>query len=481
MRAHPVIEALRRGWNAFWFETPVLRSRLTTFRVGFFALLAFDQWILMVPHAPRYGAAGFNVSHVPYIDAVLPVPDAETVTVMYMLGGFLALRVAIGLSVRASLVGLTVLYSAAYYWSQQDSYQHHYLITLLLLLCCFAPLHDLPGLDRARAPDTGGDARYVRSWAMRLVYTEISIVYFYTAVTKATRYWLDGWALDRIITVEWVRDAYATVGDALGWSALGPYAFVSHVIMIWQFFVAVAFLFPRLRPLACVTGPLFHVLVEVIELDIGWFSYYMIATYYILLFPDRWFLALAQPVGRLLAPAQHLFDRAVDAGATMASKPIAVGVGAACGVLALAVPLPAVSVLAACIGSTTLAALWPAPDPVRTRVASRAVAHVAAAFVMMLALRMSDVPYDYYRFWAGDLARRGQLEDAAARYERANALAGTRPARHFHLAEIYVRLGRSRAALRAYREGLEREPDSERGRRGLEDLLRQTGLSDLRE
>jgi Vitamin K-dependent gamma-carboxylase len=458
--------ALARRWNTFWFESDVLVVRLTTFRVAFFGLLGFDLWLLMVPHAQRHGFGEFNVSHVPVLDAFLPRPSAAVITAAYLFMGFLSLRVALGIALRGSLVALAVLYNATYYWSQVDSYQHHYLIGLLLILCCFLPFGATPGVDQAATPPL---SQRTGSWAARLIYLQVSIVYFYTATTKVTHYWLDGWALDRIIEVPWVRAAYASAGDALGLGAQGPYAFVAHVIMLWQFFVAVAFLSERLRPIACITGPIFHALVEVIDLKIGWFSYYMIATYYILLFPDAWFLALGRPLGRVLAPLRGAFSWLI-ARAGREDSMLVVTTALACGALALLSPLPGSALLAALVGaaaalgsSRVLAADAPRPVP-------RALLQVGIVVLMAACMRFSDVPYDYYRFWGYELRGRGQLEAAAKMYELANDNARGGATRHVQLAEIYRELGRPQAAQRAYERALAFEGQRERALRGIEEL-----------
>lgn len=459
-------------WHRFWFDNQVLRTRLTTFRVAFFALLALDLWVLMVPHAPRHDSGAFNVSHIPMLDALIPNPDAVTVTVLYLAAGFFAFRVALGLALRPSLVALAVSYAVVYFWSQVDSYQHHYLIAVLLLLCCLTPWEETPGLDHPRKKDA---PTHLRSWAVKLMYVQVSIVYFYTAVTKATPYWLDGWALERIITVDSIRELYASIGESLGWSDLGMYSFVAHAIMLWQFFVAFAFLMPKLRPLACLTGPIFHILVEVIDLKIGWFSYYMIAIYYVLLFPDAWFLAVARPVGRAFHSLRDAFDRVIAPGEAPTVF-VAVGTVGLCLAAVVYVPLPGTGVVALVVGAAVGVTLWPGPRQPGTNAITRAVAHFAVAAIMLVSVRATDVSYDYYRFWAGDLNRRGHYEEAAEKYERANAAQPGGPARHFALGDVYRRLGRHQEALAAYRAGLVREPGSARGELAVAQLRREMGL-----
>ncbi len=457
-------------WNRFWFANDALRTRLTMFRVVVFGMLAFDMWMLMFTHAQRYGG-GFNVSHIPALDGVLPMPSPGVVGVLYLIGGFLALRVSLGLATRGSLYGLTAIYGGVYFWSQNDSYQHHYLLSLVLLLCCFLPHGALPGIDTE--PETRRS--HVYSWAAKLIYVEVSIVYFYTAVTKTTRYWLDGWALERIIQTEGMRGFLTWWAEAFGTSALGGYSFTAHVIMLWQYFVAAAFLVPKLRPIACITGPLFHILVEVIDLKIGWFSYYMIGLYYILLFPDAWFLAVARPAGRLLEPLRPAYawlvkPRPIDdtTGAMTAAAAAAVTVS----VVWLGLPLDGAGLLAIALAAIIGASLYPGVSKLPDRTFARAGLQVAGIFALALALRASDTLYDYHRLWAGDLKRRGQLTEAAHHYEVANSLKLTGPARYGHLGEVYEGLGRLDDARQAYEKALRRFPGDRRGRAGIARLDR---------
>lgn len=469
--------SIAERWNRFWFEHPVLRVRLTTFRVAFFGLLAFDMWMLMVKHAPRYGVARFNVSHLPFLDGVLPLPTPGIATAAFLVGGFLALRVAMGIVTRGSLYALTAIYGGIYFWSQADSYQHHYLIALVLLLCCFLPLEALAEVDDPRtALDAEGAPKdKISSWAARLIYVEVSIVYFYTAVTKTTTYWLDGWALNRIIQTESMRGFLAQWAETFGTSEMGPYAFTAHVIMIWQYFVALAFLFPKLRPLACLTGPAFHILVEVIDLKIGWFSYYMIALYYILLFPDRWFMAVGRPVGRALRRLRPVWEWLVTPRPTdtRTAGAWAVGAGAITAALVmLTVPVAGRGVVAVALGGVVGWSLRPRGDARPIRVHARAGLQLAGVVAMVLSLRGTDALYDYHRYWAGDLKRRGLLAESVEHYAVANTLKSEGPARFFHAGELYERLGRYDEAREAYQRGLERAPGHPRGRRGLARLAR---------
>jgi hypothetical protein len=464
--------SLAERWSRFWFESEALRSRLTTYRAIVFGLLAVDMWVLMFVHAPRYGVAGFNVSHVSVLDDLLPTPTPAVVGAMYLLGGFLAFRVALGIASRVSLVGLSVIYGGLYLWSQADSYQHHYLLALVIVLSWFLPHAAMAGLDGPAA----GTGTKVRSWAAKLIYVEVSIVYFYTAVTKTNAYWLDGWALDRIIQTESMRAFLSSWGAVLGTGPMGGYVFTAHTIMIWQFFVAAAFLIPKLRPLACITGPAFHILVEVIDLKIGWFSYYMIGLYYILLFPDPWFLAVARPVGRVLAPLRPVYERLVQPRAVASSTAIALAAGGGVitfGLIWLAVPIAGVGLLATAVAGLIAWSVLPLGGPVR-RPTVRVGAQLLGVVMMIVAVRGSDALYDYHRYWAGDLKQRGDLNAAVRHYQIANRLKHTGPARYFALGELYERMGRLEEARRAFEAGLGRAPGEGRGKAGLARIAQRT-------
>ena len=477
MTIPPTLHRLAQRWDRFWMENDVLRVRLTAFRVVFFGLLAYDMWILMLPHAPRYGVDGFNVSHIPGLDAVLPVPTPALVTVLYLLGGFLAFRCAIGIATRSSLYALTAIYGGVYFWSQSDSYQHHYLIALVLLLCWFLPHEALPGVDHPA--QTGGSSPRVRSWAARLIYTEISIVYFYTAVTKTTQYWMDGWALDRIIQTEDMRGFLLWWTDALGVEPIAAYAFTSHSILIWQYFVALAFLVPRLRGLACITGPLFHVLVEVIDLKIGWFSYYMIGLYYILLFPDHWFQAIARPLGRLLKPLEPTWQ-AITRGSTVSVNQAtftAIAAGLVSAILIFGgAGVDGAPALALLVGAAITASLWPRAGRPSARTVARAALQVGMIASMVVSMRWTGAVYDYHRYWAGDAHRRGDLQSAAKHYRDANAVQSGL-ARWVKLARVYEQMGRSGDALAAYRAALARSPGHAEAQRGIDRLSARAALT----
>jgi tetratricopeptide (TPR) repeat protein len=259
---------------------------------------------------------------------------------------------------------------------------------------------------------------------------------------------------------------------------MGGYSFTSHAIMIWQYFVAAAFLIPKLRPIACITGPLFHILVEVIDLKIGWFSYYMIGLYYILLFPDSWFLAAARPAGRVLAPLKPAYEwlikpRPIDV--TTGTMTAAASAAVTFAVIWFGLPMEGAGLLAVVMAGVVGVAVCPRVCKNSDQAYVRAGLQLAGIFALLLSLRGTDALYNYHRYWAGDLKRRGQLVESAQHYEVANSLKLTGPARYFALGEVYERLGKFDDARRAYEAGLKHAPNDRRGKAGLARLKRKSG------
>ncbi len=410
------------SWHAFWFERSMEASRLALLRLVFFGLLGFDLLVLMVPHAWRYGAGELDVPHFDWL--VLPV-DSTLQAALYVFSAFLAFRIALGMAARSSLVLLTFTYSAAYFSSLHDGYQHHYLICWLLLISWAVPFHRAPGVDAGRVEGR------LTGWGLSLLYAQIAIVYLFTAITKVDTWWLNGWALERQISRPWVAELLDSV------QLFDAYAVVACIVCLWQFSVAASFLLPRLRKWACVTGPLFHAMVEVIDLDIGWFSFYMIGLYYLLLFPDDWYAkfsarwkgwTMPHPGPRWLVGAGALAVGTIMTWGSVLPGGLAVGVAAA--------------------GATLFGG----------RGSTRAALHIALALLVVSVPRWSGSAYDHYRFLGGDLKRRGHPEEAVEPYRLAIELKPGPDSRHFVLGRLLLDLDRPDEAAEVLAAGQRAEP-----------------------
>ncbi len=116
-------------WNQFWHGFEISAQRLRLLRFVFFGVLGVDLWVMMLEHAPRYGAGTLTLPQFSILSA-LPAPSAAVVSALWLLGGFTALRAAFGIAVTQSARITALCYISVYLWSQADSYQHHYLLCL---------------------------------------------------------------------------------------------------------------------------------------------------------------------------------------------------------------------------------------------------------------------------------------------------------------------------------------------------------------
>ena len=161
--------------HRFWCKREVDTNRLTLFRIWFYSLLALELW-LRIGGTATYGADGFNVCHFAWMDPWLPLPAGHIMLIGWLFQSFLALRIALSSPPRWMPWLLAIQYAAFYFCSRIDSFQHHYLLSLLLIILAFIRV----------------DKPAARSWPIRLVLIQLSIVYVWAAVAKMNGQWLSG-------------------------------------------------------------------------------------------------------------------------------------------------------------------------------------------------------------------------------------------------------------------------------------------------
>ncbi len=439
------------AWHRYWHDFETERMRVVALRVMLFGLVAFDLWVVTLHHASRYGAGEFNVAQIGLLDMLLPIPTPAIVATGWLLGGFFALRAAFGVAIKQSIVGATICYFGIYLWSQVDSYQHHYLVGLLLTICCFVP----EKVWTATRPDDAEVEQWnrVRHWGLRLIYVQMALMYFWTGFTKADPTWLSGATMDQLTHPPEVRDLIA------GWERrfeLRPgegYSYAAIAVMLGELLAPLAFLWRRLWIVGLLVVPWFHIGVEILEFDIEWFSYYMIALDVILLLPDRGWRAIRAVALRV----EPLWQRIAVATPTESTPRmiIALATAAICAYVAGRIPVEGSTLLAVVVGVAALLALWPVPLIAPKLPLFAAVAQVVIVATMSFTVDRAGSLYDMYRMWGGDLRRRGDVEGAIEKYTLANAAMPGQPARRYQLAELYERTGRRALAEPLYIEALE--------------------------
>ena len=365
------------------------------FRMAFFVVLGVHAWF-SVAHAPRYGAGGFNVSHLAFWPEILSSPTRPAMLYLLVGTSFLAFATAMGRARRHVIALLFGGFSLGYFSSQLNSFQHEYFLCWVLGLLIFFPWE--PTAEK-------------RSVVPRLLLLQISFVYFWAAISKFDPGWLSGQTLALQIQdgplfylSQWVqKPAHGEglkLGAELGWFDTA----LPKLIIATELFLAIALQVKKLRPVAFWVGVLFHIGIELQGLQIGLFSYFMLSLY-ILVAPSGWFekkslqficgTGIRAPASRRVI-SKSTFIAAALLGCTfalIALSPFHESLGLAIMVLALSVLL--------LVGENWLLS---------------AIRCVASATVLVLLMHFSQTTADYFRFWGGSSLRLGNDRDAERAY-----------------------------------------------------------------
>ncbi len=403
----------RRG--RFWQDFELSWATWSAFRFVFFALHSVDAF-LQIGHGARYGAGDFNVQQLP--GALLPEPSRVGMTVVYGALCVLFALIAQGAAVRWALPIATALYGYAYFVSQLDSYQHHYLMWLVLLLLCFVPTRSDP------APP-GGRVAWVRAWSLRLVLVQLAIVYAWAALAKLDPVWLDGTALQRMVRPSTIRDVCGLLGfPTVAIGVLGVEVVLAATVWI-----------RRLWFVALPLGVGMHGGIELIGLDIGLFSYFMLAIY-LLLVPDAIVRAV---VTRLTAVAAQ---RARIPAVVRTAIAAVVIVASVIVIVLHPLPLAAVAIALALIAGALVK---------HVRTVALAIAPLAVL------LTVTQVANDHYRHWGGASRRLG-LADERTAYQGLLAVDPASEYAHYYLGQLDRKAGDETAALAHLRAAQASEP-----------------------
>lgn len=390
----------------FWFGFEVAWAKIAVARVVVFALLAIDA-ILNIRHAPRYGAGGFNVAHIPGLDGL--GPTRASYEICQLISAYLFVLAALGVGTRTVLPIATAIYAWLYFGSQLDSYQHHYLVVLLLLLACFVPW---------QRPTGATPATPVRSWALRLILVQLGIMYVWAAVSKLDAAWLDGRTLDQQITGGLRHAIDATIGIA--WAArLVVVTELALAVMVWM------------RPAWIVAAPIgiaFHAGILKTGLEIGLFAWLMLGIY-VLVVPDGVWVWLAE------TPPLRVLRRGIARIAGYDGV-LALGIAAAGTAIVLATRLHHALVVAALLAIFTGVLVFARRG--RERTGPVAVAHILALALWLVVDRSSTVAFDYYNFWGGSQRRLGDAASAEVAYRKMAELFPDDARGHYRLGEMLV-------------------------------------------
>lgn len=391
--------------------------RATLVRGALFGVLAWDAWA-DIPHAARYGAGNFNVSHFAWMDAVLGAPDRGVILGLTLLQVFLAIRVMVGTSVRSSLTLMSLSSAYVYFCSQLDSYQHHYLTVVLIGIMAVGSWLSPRG---RLAP-----------WVHWMLRAQIALVYLWAAVAKLDPGWRSGSPLQRQIQPEWAQAAIQDLAQTVGATELAVYGALATSVLVVEVLLAGMWMRRSTWWLAFPLGLGFHASVELLEFKVGRFSWIM-AALYLLILPDG--------LARRLRPfwEKEPRDRTIPI-------PVAVGLAAAVGVLWLALPFPELRWIALLVGG--LAGV----DLVRRPSLRAGGLQIAGLAGLLILTQGSEVPRDYYKYLGGDARRRNEVDSAIAAYERAVQVSPEYFSGWVRLGDLYLRAGDTDSARESYLE-----------------------------
>ncbi|WP_153392540.1 HTTM domain-containing protein [Ornithinicoccus halotolerans] len=171
---------------------------------------------------------------------VIPAPTPSAVLVYFALGMSAALFLLVGLMPGFAAALASALAAWALLWDQQTYSSHHLLCALLLGYLAFAR----SGARLAASAKLRGGVRGdVPWWPQLLMLTQVSVVYFFTALSKINPVFLSGEPL-----AGWTWFA------GPGWLFQG----LAVVTVATELFLAVGLWVPRLRALAVVAGVGLH-------------------------------------------------------------------------------------------------------------------------------------------------------------------------------------------------------------------------------
>lgn len=430
--------ALLGRYQDFWIRFEVSPDKLRLFRFTFFALFALDAW-LQIAHAPRYGYGDFNVSHFPGLDSFLPIPTRSAMLTIYVIQAYLGLRIALGGASRLLYYALAIVFSGGYFISQLNSYQHHYLLAIALILLSLFPWPEMADALLSKKAKSSDNAK-AKNWPVRMLLIALSSMYFFAAITKLDGEWIDGTTLRAQLQEGWFRDA----ANSLGWSTLAIITLLVELALCFLLHIR------RLWPLTIVIAVGMHLSFEFSGLDIGLFSYFMVALY-LLLLPETWITWLSARASRLwaLVPSPGLYAWQ----GTKAWSLFALALGLA-SVLWLSLPVSSSMAILLTI------ALLASADALLCKQVPRAAIHHLLAFALLLATHAgTDSLRDYYRFWGGNERRSGNVENAIAAYEKVVAIDPGYGGGRSNLGKLYRRTKRVDEALAQFEAGMAMSPD----------------------
>ena len=475
-----------KAWNNYW-HGPVAAVRPYLLVKGVLILLALDVWHLRIAGGAVFYDDRFHAAHFRFLDWLLPVPPPPLYVGVVLLTGLLSLVSALVGVNRFALATLFVLYTTAWSMTRLDLYQHHYLLSLVLLCLVFFP--------KIRAADwhtvttdgrTGFDlirqTAHVRTsaWAFAMLGVSVAIVYTYTAIAKLDSLWLAGHTLQTIDKSRMLPRLFGKIFTLFGRPTSDVWAFMATGAIFVELAIAAGYLTTIRQDrrsslplrLGCLVlwlaAMLLHLGFEALQLQIGWFSYYMMLAACVYFLPATWLCVpgalVIWPGCRLIALMSRWDDQVAGSGRRWILIGMAGMVIVIVMLIAKAINLP--GALGASIvtgaGLLILAVFGPrsgSSAPTRRVILATGI----AAVVMWATIAHSAEQFEFYGIRAVDLERRnrpGEAIDAKRTAEHYAPEDGPRRAKfHTSFGDLLDAQRQFNAAIGQYRKALHFQPD----------------------
>jgi hypothetical protein len=299
----------------------------------------------------------------------------------------------------------------------------------------------------------------VEGFGFNLLGATAGILYMYTSIAKCDAGWRDGHTITRISAAKRVYAPLVKLAESFGIGEESFWSLFATSVIPIELTIAITYLisvradstrarWPRHVALAgWALAMMLHVGAEAMQLEIGWFSYYMMLFACAFLLPARVVDSLAT---LFTVPASFVRTQLADLLATDPEKTgragtlaITAAVALALGMVGYQLDLPGAigaSIASALVLAATVVAITLHEGPAAPR--SLALGAGAAAALMWVAIATSQARWDFYRFLGGDLKTRGEPAAALEAYERGERYAPKGQSRKGQIEALRKQLGR---------------------------------------
>ncbi|MEL7145900.1 MAG: HTTM domain-containing protein [Bacteroidota bacterium] len=253
---------------------PLVVLRIVFGSLMLFSMIRYAQksWIEALYVLPTY--------HFSFLSWLKPAEESG-MYVVFIIMGFNALCIILGLFYRVNVVSLLILFVYTELLDKTYYLNHYYLVSLLLFWMCIVPAHRSYSIDRFIFPAIRSER--CANWCILIFKVQLSIVYFFAGLAKVNPDWL----LQGQPLATWLPGKYQLpiLGSLMHYkmtALIFSWAGCIYDLTIWIFL-----LISRTRGIAYIAVLGFHILTGILFPRIGMFPYIMMTTT-IIFFSETW-------------------------------------------------------------------------------------------------------------------------------------------------------------------------------------------------